>query len=94
MSPEWNLLIDRLTLYRPKQLGGKKQKGDLKGKAPERGLLGISYDTVIREIVNNPKYRDDVKGKWNPAHTHRSCILIPGWVVLQWLEDNPIPKAA
>lgn len=69
-----------------KQLGGK-------GKG-SRGLLGISYDAVLDEIVNNPKYEGFCRGKWNTKRTYRSFILIPGWVALWWLENNRLGKVA
>ncbi len=77
MAPEWNRLIEKDRLYRPKELGGKS-KG-------ERGFLGMSSDSVIRKIVNGS---DSVIAKRNSRGTYRSPILIPGWVVLIWIDDN------
>ena len=82
----WQSVVERDRLYRPKELGGKSK--------PEKGILGISYDSVIRQIVDNPRYADSVVATWNAKRTHRSHILIPGWVVLRWLADHSLGKAA
>jgi hypothetical protein len=83
MRSDWERLnIKPNELYRPKELGGKGWG--------QKGLLGVSYDTVIREIVDNPKYSASIVGTWNKARTYRSNIIIPGWVAIQWLEDNKL----
>ena len=69
--------------YRVKELGGTK-------RLESRGLLAMSYDSVIRKIVNNPRY-----GKWisaTPNRTRRSTIHIMGQGVIQWLEDNRLDR--
>jgi len=80
MGPEFERLIEPNRLYRPKELGGK---------AGERGLLGIGYDTVIRDMVGpieEPK--PGIIARWNKKRTRRTGILIPGWVVMKWIEEN------
>lgn len=83
---EWNGSIDKARFYRVKELGGKGRS--------QRGILGISYDSVIRKIVNNPLYADSITANWNEERTYRSNILIPGWVVIRWLDDNRLSRAA
>jgi hypothetical protein len=73
MAPEWGDLIHAKLLYRPKELGGK-------GKG-ERGLLGISYDTVIRIF-------EDMPGVIIRREKVNRTILIPGWVILRWIREH------
>jgi len=70
-------------LYSVKELGGTK-------RLEKRGLLAMSYDSVIRKIVNNPRYQMWISASKN--RTRRSNIQIMGRAVIQWFRDNMLAR--
>jgi hypothetical protein len=91
MTSRWEAIIDRNRLYSIKELGGCKY-GETEDD--RRGILSMSYDSVRRKIVDDPRYASDITGDWNARRTYRSNIQIPGWVVIDWLERHTLAEAA
>ena len=86
MASTWEGIIHPNTLYSPKELGG--------AKGEKRGILAMSYSSIIRDIVDNPRYARYVSAKYNERGTYRSNIQILGLGVIQYLEDNRLDRVA
>ena len=84
---EWGRRVGMFYEFRPytvAALGGPKTE---KGMPREYGLLeGMSYDGVLRKIVNNPRYAQWVHANKNKIR--RSNIEIEGRGVIQFLIDT------